>query len=833
MNHAPRTRPLLLFTSLLTLVSLACTLSLIQIPFPPQPATSPAPSLPPSPTPQPRASTTFIAHLPEPLLPGETLLLAILDEVTGLSLNATYYPMQASDPLTYTAVLPLPMQAIIKYRYVRQSSVQIVEDTNFGAAIRYRLYYVGGPGEINDIISDWSDKVYSRPLGSIQGRVVNADTGAPIPNLLVTAGGEQSFTDSAGRFDLEGLPTGTHNLVVYAPDGSYQTFQQGATVGEGLITRVDLQLHPLPRVNVTFIVSVPKNTIPGAPIHLAGNLLQLGNTFADLQGGLSTIAERMPTLSLMPDGRYTTTLSLPVGTYLQYKYTLGDGFWNAEHKSSGEFVLRELIVPPQDIVLQDQVETWQAGSSAPILFEVTVPSTTPAGEIIYIQFNPYGWSTPLAMWPLGNNRWAYKLYGPFNLLGEFGYRYCRNAQCGIADDVATAGESTPGHRISTSLFGQDIQDTVSAWRWLDNGEPTTLIGAPIVARAQGFVAGIELQPFFRPEWPYFTPQAFANIQALGANQVVLTPTWTYSHLSPLVFEPIPGKDPLWIDTAILANQARNLGLNVAIFPQPHFPASPADFWLGAPKDAFWWQTWFDHYRAFAVHYADLAAQSGAQTLILGGDWLTPAIPGGLLPDGSPSNLPADADLRWKTILDEVRQHFRGQVLWALPFTPGNLQPSLSLLTQADGIYLLWSAPLASQSGASKDALASEAGRLLDNEISGLATILNKPILLALAYPSVSGASLGCLADGHGGCLDWSAFSPPHADLPSFNLNLQEQADIYEAILTAVNERPWVGGVISRGYYPPVALRDKSASIHGKPAADILWYWYPRLLGIVK
>jgi hypothetical protein len=833
MKHASRARPLLLFTSLLTLVSLACTLSLIQIPFPTQPATSPAPSLPPSPTPQPRAQTTFIAHLPEPLAPGETLVLALLDEVTGLSLNATYYPMQARDPLTYTAVLPLPMQAIIKYRYARQSSVQILEDTSFSTPIRYRLYYVSGPGEINDIISDWSDKIYSRPLGSIQGRIVNSDTGAPIPNLLVTAGGEQSFTDSAGRFDLEGLPTGTHNLVVYAPDGSYQTFQQGAVVGEGLVTRVDLQVKPASRVNITFIVSVPANTVAGAPIRLAGNLLQLGNTFADLQGGLSTIAERMPTLTLMPDGRYTTTLSLPVGAYIQYKYTLGDGFWNAEHKTSGEFVLREFVVPAQDLVLQDQVETWQAGSSSPILFEVTVPSTTPVGEIIYIQFNPYGWSTPLAMWPLGNNRWAYKLYSPFNLLGEFGYRYCRNAQCGVADDVATVGETTPGHRISTSLFGQDLQDTVTAWRWLDNGEPTTLVGAPIVARAKGFAAGIELQPTFRPEWPYFTPQAFTNIQALGANQVILTPTWTYSHISPLVFEPLPGKDPLWIDTAILTNQARSLGLNVAIFPQPRFAASPADFWLGAPKDAFWWQTWFDHYRAFAVNYADLAAQSGAQTLILGGDWLTPAIPGGPLPDGSPSNLPADADLRWKAVFDEVRQHFHGQVLWALPFTPGNLQPPLSLLSQADGIYLLWSAPLASQSGVSKDALASEAGRLLDNEISGLATILNKPILIALAYPSVSGASLGCLADGRGGCLDWSAFSPPNADLPSFALNLQEQADIYEAILTAVNERPWVGGVISRGYYPPVALRDKSASIHGKPAADILWYWFPRLLGIVK
>ena len=53
------------------------------------------------------------------------------------------------------------------------------------------------------------------------------------------------------------------------------------------------------------------------------------------------------------------------------------------------------------------------------------------------------------------------------------------------------------------------------------------------------------------------------------------------------------------------------------------------------------------------------------------------------------------------------------------------------------------------------------------------------------------------------------------------------------MLNAINTRPWVGGIISRGYYPPAMLQDKSASVHGKPAADLLWYWFPRLTGAVK
>ena len=79
-------------------------------------------------------------------------------------------------------------------------------------------------------------------------------------------------------------------------------------------------------------------------------------------------------------------------------------------------------------------------------------------------------------------------------------------------------------------------------------------------------------------------------------------------------------------------------------------------------------------------------------------------------------------------------------------------------------------------------------------------------------------------------MHWEELNPPNPDVITVNQDLGLQADIYEALLNAINERPWVGGFISRGYYPPTILQDKSASVHGKPAADLLWYWYPRFLG---
>src|SRR6266540_3062804 len=371
-------RRILLFILVLALSSQACAISLIK--WPTFPTASPSNTNTPSgptPTDLPRAQVTFTVRLPDPLAANEVLELSILDEVTGLALNPVDYPMTAVDTITYTATLAIPDQALLKYRYVRRGAARVNEDTNLDAGIRYRLLHVSGPTQVMDTVNSWADKAVSTLSGNIFGTVINSDTGVPIPDILVTAGGVQTQTDSAGRFQLIGLRGGTHNFVAYALDGAYQTFQQGATVAENQSTPVDVRLKPAQQVNVIFTVSVPPDTQKGVPLRLAGDLLQLGNTFSDLSGGLSTVADRTPVLTPLPDGRYSVSLFLPAGADMQYKYTLGDGFWNSEFTATGQYMTRHLIVPAQNMTVTDVVQSWQAGPNAPILFEVTVPQNTP------------------------------------------------------------------------------------------------------------------------------------------------------------------------------------------------------------------------------------------------------------------------------------------------------------------------------------------------------------------------------------------------------------------------------------------------------------------------
>jgi hypothetical protein len=815
----PSTRRLFPLVTVLMLLLNACSFSLLDIPGLNSTTSTPAP-LGPTSTPLPSAAATFTVALPSPLLNGETLYLSVVDEITGLGLNAVNYPMQGMDAVHYTVNLPVALGSVVKYRYVRQAGLPIQEDDSAEKAVRYRMFLVNGPGSVSDIVSSWTDSLYAGSSGRLAGQIKDASTGAAIPNILIAAGGQQTLTDSSGGFVIEGLPEGTHNLVAYAIDGAYQTFQQGAVVLAGKSTVADLSLTPSSMVNVIFTVTAPEDTIANTPIRFAGNLYQFGNTFGDLDGGLSSVATRMPILTPTTDGRYTFSVMLPAGADIRYKYSLGDGFWNAEHNGDGTFVVRQLVVPSSadPVQVQDAILTWQSGDSAPILFELTAPDTTPVSDIISIQFNPYGWTEPIPMWPLGNNRWMYQLHSPLNMLGDFEYRYCRNDQCGVADDTQTS-DGHRGRLVSTSLVPQDLQDTVSSWTWSQN-VTNSLVGLPVTARSSEFWAGVEFLPDYDPTWQAWTPQAIQNVQGLYANWLVLDPSWSVTRSGPFAFAPLPGADPLWADNLDTISRARASNLSVALFPQANLPDTSASWWSSAPRSGDWWEAWFARYAAFAAYHADLAARSGAQALILGGDWVVPALPGGKLADGSSSGVPSDAEPRWRAILENVRSHYSGPIYWAVSY-PGNLDAAPSFARELDGIYLLWYAPMHADPNPSLDQMKLTAGTLLDSEILPFQTGINKPVIIAAAYPSAQGASQAVYSLT-------SLMEPGNTQAP---VDLQAQADIYQALMMAVNERSWVSGFVSRGFNPAIALQDASISVRGKLAADVLWYWYARFRGI--
>lgn len=776
-----------------------------------QEASPPAPLLP-------ETLVTFRVRIPDDTPIEEGINLYVLDEVTGLYLNAQDYLMtvddNSPDGLTYTISLPFPVGSMVKYRYERQGDeLRVAEHLSGGNPVRYRMYNVQASGVVDDVISRWTDTTYEGPTGRIMGQAMDTTTNQPIPNLLVTAGGAQAFSTSDGSYLLEGLPPGVHNLVGYAIDGAYQPFQQGAEVAAEATTPAPIYLAAAKMVNVTFEVTPPKNTPPLVPLRLAGNLYQLGNTFGTLTGGVSTLASRMPIMTPLPDGRYGMTIQLPTGADIRYKYTLGDGFWNAEQTAGGDFRLRQFLVPEGDLVIQDTIDTWQTNPDDFITFDITVPDNTPPGDFVSIQFNPiFGWTEPMPMWSLGGNRWGYVLYSPLNLPGNLSYRYCRNNQCGIADDAATPGQFGAGRTVNLEQLPQQIKETVTAWVGLGQPvDPASLPQAVVNPRSGGFTAGIEFQPAYHPSFQPLLPASLSQVKADGANWLVLDPTWTFTRLNPPVIEPVAGVDALWPDMMDAVKQAHDQGLKVALQPRPNFdpstlpectqdpcPLHQDGWWLAASRDYPWWVSWFEQYRKFALHHADLAAKSGADALILGGEWLNPALPNGSVSSGVPSGVMADAEERWRALITEVRARYSGPLVWSLAY--GNGQPAPAFLDAVDQVYIhLYTPPLNPNDPQPTQAdLDAQAVRLLDEELVYYSTTFNKPLILGLSSPS--------------------------------DPDMQIQQGYTQALLNAINTRDWVTGFITRLYYPPAAIQDLSPSTHGKLAEALLAYWFPRLLG---
>lgn len=392
---------------------------------------------------------------------NQTLYLDILDEITGLALNPVRYTMNQDDNTHFSIHLLATKGSLLKYRYLKGGELPLVEHNALGQQVRYRSYYIDGPAEIKDIVAAWQDVPFQGPKGRLAGQVLDEQTGTPLGDMVVLAGGYQTITLSDGTFEINHLPIGTHIVTVFSKNGEYQPFQQGASIAEDSLTPSTIRMKKLNLVNVRFNLTMPEDFKPTLPIRMVGNVTSLGNAFDDLRGGVNVWASKAPIMQESgQDGKFFLSLRLPTGLDLRYKYTLGDGFWNAELDSSGRFRVRQLIVPDHDIVVEDTITSWQSPGTSAITFTLLVPESVSNSDTISIQFNPFGWMEPIPMIHLGDNRWAYTLYSPLNLIQQTSYRYCYNNRC----ETEAGASLTEIREFIPSPTPQAFYDSVAVWK---------------------------------------------------------------------------------------------------------------------------------------------------------------------------------------------------------------------------------------------------------------------------------------------------------------------------------------------------------------------------------
>jgi hypothetical protein len=537
----------------------------------------------------------------------------------------------------------------------------------------------------------------------------------------------------------------------------------------------------------------------------------------------------MPVLTENSDGLFTLKLTLPAGIDIRYKYTLGDGFWNAEHGMNKSFVVHQLIIPPESdqLVIFDSVATWKSSDTETIWFQAVVPENTPSDELVSIQFSVAEWMPALPMFRIKNNQWAYPLISPHNFSGEIPYRFCRNTPCTGKDQTGVESLLLP--RSSETRFTSPIviNDQVDKWAFLSTSDSNQQIPVTRPEKRENFIAGLALTPYYTPTWLPYISTLMEESQNIY-NHIVLSPAWTTSSPNaPTVFEISLEGTPSWSHLESEIETAHDNNLSVSLFPIVNFSTNPLNWWgtLQTDEDSLW-ALWLEQYRDFIFQYATLAEFTETETLVLGGDWLYPALPIG--ENSETYHQPGNIHSLWEEIIEGVRERYHGEIAWQVSLEVAQKPPPF--LSAVDILYLQWD--LAPDPATPVSDITTYIGENLDSIASELKADMDMPIIIMLAYPSLQGYGADCIPSpvDEGSCIDVkSLLLGPSGENPAA-ADIQAQAEYYAAFLSAASERVWIDGVISQGYYPTLQQHDTSASIHGKPAEMILRDWFSSILG---
>lgn len=422
----------------------------------------------------------------------------------------------------------------------------------------------------------------------------------------------------------------------------------------------------------------------------------------------------------------------------------------------------------------------------------------------------------------GDRQWSFTLYGPQEYLNGAQFRFCRNSQCGLADDALTSGPTASGYILNLDgAHSQPIGYAMEKWAGLEQ-KPYTFATINIPAN-NIYIKAVQMSTEFGKKDMSSYKWGIVNAAVNGANMLLLTPTWTFPSTSVNEIAPKTGSDLLESDLDQVTALTNESGLTLGIFPQPRFTTGMDDYWYKSERSFNWWNAWFDRYEHFILNYADYAELNKIQTLVIGGLDVASAFPVGKLPNGNSAETPYNAADIWSGLIDKVRSRFSGQLFFALPYS-SKMDQSYDFLKKVDAIYVEMDTSLTTSNSPSLTELKNSVSGLLDSNIYQLYANYQKPIILGMDYLSVDGSAANCLSFSSS-CREFLRAQSN----PLTGVDLEEQALVYQAIMEEAIQRNWIYGLVSEGYNPSVMVEDHSASIYGKPAGVVLSHYFSSLV----
>jgi hypothetical protein len=269
-----------------------------------------------------------------------------------------------------------------------------------------------------------------------------------------------------------------------------------------------------------------------------------------------------------------------------------------------------------------------------------------------------------------------------------------------------------------------------------------------------------------------------RLPQFGVNAIALVPYgWSSAH-PPRVMLPRQGQS--WeSDEGIeeLTRVAHALGMKVLLKPAVW---QAIDLDIPSPTDR---ALWFDQYKGFLEHYAQLATTLHADVFCVGGELV---------------HLTA-YDSEWRKLISRVRQLYPGPLVYAANF--GEEFDRIAFWDALDYIGLQEYYPL-------PDDLAVES---VVKQVESVQQKYHRPVIFTeVGFPSLQAAN-----------------RQPWDDAQNTQISLQAQAACYQAIFRAFYNQPWFEGM----YWWKIetngsgGAQDRSHTPWGKPAMEEIKHWY--------
>ena len=320
--------------------------------------------------------------------------------------------------------------------------------------------------------------------------------------------------------------------------------------------------------------------------------------------------------------------------------------------------------------------------------------------------------------------------------------------------------------------------------------PVTPSSAQVAERQDGISFAAWWYDLFDGEPPQ---ESMANLADTGAGWVGIVPTWYQANAATTRIGPT---DNSVTDDGVvhMIQTAHDLGLSVMVKPHvdlsddaTEWRGSIGTHWQGQPAK---WDRWFRSYRHFIFHFAVLAEANGVEQLSVGCELL-----------GTTGRAK-----RWRKVVAGVRERFSGTLTYAANW--GGEEVGLRWWDAVDLIGVDAYYPLTGENDPTLQELEEGWATPIETLADLSAAWDDKPIVLTeVGYRSVDGANR----------RPWAWTNDPPLDL-------QEQADCYEALFGTVWDEAWLAGFFIWDWSAdPTAggPTDKDFTPFGKPAEDVL------------